>query len=246
MASDIQETPFVKQLAANDRPTREKALSSVQTYLCSGRTFTTIELLKIWKGLFFCIFHTDRPIPQQRLSKSLASLLLPLPTTLFLPFLHAFWKTLIQYWSQIPSLRLDKYLYLLRQYVAYSFTYLQQHAWNGELVLGYLDLLEGVYSGKSEDGVGALSAGDGKVPDGVRYHVLDVWVDGLVETEGWEGVGVMRPIERLGIKGRTKVVRERAKGVLGDERLQGIVERIGDGGEEHGGDEEEEFGGFAD
>ena len=103
-----------------------------------------------------------------------------------------------------------------------------------------------MYSGKSEDGVGALSAGDGKVPDGVRYHVLDVWVDGLVETEGWEGVGVMRPIERLGIKGRTKVVRERAKGVLGDERLQGIVERIGDGGEEHGGDEEEEFGGFAD
>ncbi|KAF6227816.1 hypothetical protein HO173_011918 [Letharia columbiana] len=244
MASNIQETPFVKQLAANDRPTREKALSSLQTYLCSGRNFTTIELLKIWKGLFFCIFHTDRPIPQQRLSKSLASLLLPLPTTLFLPFLHAFWKTIIHYWSQIPSLRLDKYLYLLRQYIAYSFKYLQQHAWNRELVTGYLDLLEGVYKARSEDGIGALSAGDGKVPDGVRYHVLDVWVDGLLETDEWEGVGVMRPVERLRIEGRTKVVRERAREVLGDERSQGIEERTGNDGEDRRGDEEEEFEGF--
>ncbi|CAF9939378.1 MAG: hypothetical protein ALECFALPRED_008084 [Alectoria fallacina] len=237
MAPTIQETSFVKQLAANDRPTREKALSSLQTYLCSGRTFTTIELLKIWKGLFFCIFHTDRPIPQQRLSKSLASLLLPLPTTLFLPFIHAFWKTIIQYWSQIPSLRLDKYLYLLRQYIAHSFKYLQQHAWNGELVAGYLELLDGFNEGKSEHGVGALSVSDGKVPDGVRYHVLDVWVDGLVETEGWDGFEVMRPVERLRTEGRTKAVRERAGGVMVDERLKGDQDM-------GGGDEEDEFAGF--
>ena len=98
-----------------------------------------------------------------------------------------------------------------------------------------------MYDGKSEDGVGALSAGDGKVPDGVRYHVLDVWVDGLVETEGWEEVGIMRNVEGLMTKGRTKVVRERAREVLGDERLQGI-----DDGEDRGGDEEVEFEGFGD
>lgn len=80
-------------------------------------------------------------------------------------------------------------------------------------------------NGKTEDSLGALNAGDGKVPDGVRYHVLDVWVDGLVETEGWEGVGVLRPVEILRTKGRTKIVRERARQVLGDERLQGIEKR---------------------
>ncbi len=111
---------------------------------------------------------------------------------------------------------------------------------------GYLDLLEGVWKGKSDDGIGALSAGDGKVPDGVRYHVLDVWVDGLVETEGWEGVGVMRPIENLRIDGRTKVVRERARNVLGDQRLEGIAERTGDDGEDRASDDEGEFAGFAD
>lgn len=109
-----------------------------------------------------------------------------------------------------------------------------------------MDLLEGVYRGKSEDGIGALSPGDGKVPDGVRYHVLDVWVDGLVDTEGWEVVGVIRPVERLRTKGKTKIVRGRAREVLGDERLQRIEDKTGDDRKQRGGDEEGEFEGFAD
>lgn len=112
---------------------------------------------------------------------------------------------------------------------------------------GYLDLLEGFWDGESEDGVGPLSVGDGKVPDGVRYHVLDVWVDGLVETEGWDSVRVMRPVEKLKAEGKTKVVRERAREVLRDERLQGIEEgRTGDEEEDRGSDDEGEFEGFAD
>lgn len=78
----------------------------------------------------------------------------------------------------------------------------------------YLDLVEG------KSGPGPLSAGDGKVPDGVRYHVLDVWVDGLVECEGWDETVVMRPVERLWRQGRTKIVRGRARDVLDDERLK--------------------------
>ena len=84
-----------------------------------------------------------------------------------------------------------------------------------------------------------MSPGNGKVPDGIRYHVCDVWVDGLVEVEGWEGVEIMRPIERLSREGRTRVVKERAKGVLEDERLKD------EGREASGSDSEEgDFEGF--
>ena len=108
-------------------------------------------------------------------------------------------------------------------------------------------MIEGAFRGKGEDGIGALSAGDGKVPDGVRYHVLDVWIDGLVETDGWDGVGIMRPVEKLAREGRTKVVRERAREVLRDHRLQGVEEGTGDDEEDHGRDDDEgEFEGFAD
>lgn len=52
-----------------DRPTREKALCSLRTYLTSTHKFTPLELLKIWKALFFCLspppFPTNpsRPLP---------------------------------------------------------------------------------------------------------------------------------------------------------------------------------------
>jgi ribosomal RNA-processing protein 1 len=104
------------------------------------------------------------------------------------------------------------------------------------LVEGYLDLLEG-------EG-GPLCAGDGRVADGVRYHVLDVWVDGLVGVEGWEERvgGLMRPVVNLKVNGKTKVVRGRAKGVVEDERLRGVED---DGGGEHGdGEGEGDFEGF--
>ena len=97
---------------------------------------------------------------------------------------------------------------------------------------GYLDLVEEL----------PLSVGDGKVPDGLRYHVLDVWVDGLLEVEGWEERGLMRPVGKLAKEGRTKIVRERARGVLGDERLEeGHAERhdVGEDAGEYG-----EFEGF--
>lgn len=79
------------------------------------------------------------------------------------------------------------------------------------------------------------------VPDGLRYHVLDVWVDELegvfgeeeAEEQGEEGVlkerrkevleMVMPLVERMSKEALTKGVRVRAKEVLADERLKGWI-----------------------
>lgn len=89
-----------------------------------------------------------------------------------------------------------------------------------------------------------MCAGDGRVADGVRYHVLDVWVDGLVGVEGWEKrvVRLMRPVENLKVNGKTKVVRLRAKGVVEDKRLKGVEDD--GGGEDGNGEGEGNFEGF--
>lgn len=90
---------------------------------------------------------------------------------------------------------------------------------------------------------GPLCAGDGKVPDGLRYHVLDVWVEEFVTVKGWEGVVgvVMGPVRGLEEGGRTKVVRARAREVLGDGRLvEDEEEEVGVLEESEG-----EFEGFA-
>ena len=68
-------------------------------------------------------------------------------------------------------------------------------------------------------GASVLDGNDEKVPDGLRYHVLDVWVDGLLECDEFVNKGLLEPVQRVTKEGKTKTLRTRAKGVLEDERL---------------------------
>lgn len=68
-------------------------------------------------------------------------------------------------------------------------------------------------------GASVLNVKDGKVPDGLRYHVLDVWVDALLECDEWEDKGLLEPVQRVAKEGTTKVLRSHATSTLDDERL---------------------------
>jgi ribosomal RNA-processing protein 1 len=138
-----------------------------------------------------------------------------LQPSLVLPFLSAFWKTLAREWSGIDVLRLDKFMYLVRLYIRAGWTFFARRGWEDSVLLAeYLGILED----------GPLSTGDRQVPDGLRYHVLDLWIEELERVdEGREGkvpletvIGSVRRLEREGLN---KKVRERAGEVLGDERL---------------------------
>lgn len=78
-----------------------------------------------------------------------------------------------------------------------------------------------------------LSVGDGaaKVPDGLKYHVLDCWVEELDKVDGPRGCpleALMGPVRRVEREGATKVMRTRAKDTLADERLKDWL-AMGDG-----------------
>ena len=110
---------------------------------------------------------------------------------------------------------MDKFLRLVRYYVNASFTYLSAHTWDSSLVADYVLVIGDI----------PLSPTDRKVPDGLRYHVLDVWVEELdsVDREKKEDCPVdeiMEPVRRLEKAGATKMVRERARETLGDQRLR--------------------------
>jgi ribosomal RNA-processing protein 1 len=188
------------------------------------------------------LWMQDKPLLQQRLSDSLATLPSFIQTPVVLPFLRAFWVTMAREWSQIEGLRLDKYLYLIRQYVHASFEYLSKDEWKDtEAIDEYVRILEDT----------ALSTTDVKVPNGLRYHVLDVWVDELEKVEEqWEGKAdtlerVLAPVEKLAKEGRGKTVKESAKECLEDERLKAWRGDKGEDDELEAG-EEEEWGGIED
>ncbi|KAL1885551.1 hypothetical protein Plec18167_001045 [Paecilomyces lecythidis] len=81
-----------------------------------------VDLLKVWKGLFFCFYHSDRPLTQQSLARSLSYSIVPsLPHSTLHRFLRAFWITIGRDFHKIDRIRLDKYLYLIRCYVGVAF-----------------------------------------------------------------------------------------------------------------------------
>ena len=151
-------------------------------------------------------------------------------------------------WNGIESLRMDKFLYLVRVFLNASFTFAARGQWEDKKVR------EEVLAQLSEI---PLSPRDPKVPNGFRYHIVDIYIDELdkVDTDRSAPLEEMlEPMRRLEKEGITKAVRKRVGNELMDER---VSDWKGERKEQESGDEEEaeasdednddgEFGGFDD
>ncbi|KAI9734911.1 MAG: hypothetical protein M1834_001991 [Cirrosporium novae-zelandiae] len=288
MASDVSKSPFAKQLVSSgtvftipyidavcdagavDTKEREKALQSITLYLTTqhNTTFSTLDLLKIQKSLFYCLYHTPPFLPAQRLTTHLSNtLFLCVPPPLFLPFLSTFWTTFNREYPNLDRHRLAKYLLFARQMFRASIAYLAKEGWKAhDEAVGvdkWVELMEKspLSTGREEDvDEGEEENVDAetrvKTPDGVRYHVLDVYVDemtGVSESDDGEGMPVERllePIRRLEKRGWSKVLRKKAKEILEDERLKklrrGEDDEKGGDGEADGGDDDDGWEGIED
>ncbi|POS87138.1 hypothetical protein EPUL_001500 [Erysiphe pulchra] len=210
----VEQTPFMKQLVANDKSSRDSALDSLRKYLSGRRELSPIEILKLWKGLFYCMWMSDRPLAQQALASSLAQLVFILPLENVIPFLRGFWQTMQREWTNIDVLRMEKFLLLTRRYLAASFEVLKKYKWKEELVQEMLLLLSEI----------PCNAVELRIPNGMRYHIIDIYVDelerlGFLEDESEAPVEkLLEPLKNLA-KSPTKTVRLKAKETLEDKRL---------------------------
>ncbi|KAJ4361161.1 hypothetical protein N0V95_002130 [Ascochyta clinopodiicola] len=241
MATD---SPFIRNLASSDKEIRDNALDSLRTYLGGRSEISELDLLKLWKGLFYCLWMQDKPALQQRLSRDLASLVSTLRSGVALPFIRAFFLTMAREWTNIEALRLDKYLYLIRQYINASFKYLATKKWKKAVLEEWNTIVEET----------PLNPTNMKIPNGLRYHVLDVWVDELEKVESdWESEKkqevletLVQPIEKLAKNGGLKVVREAAKETLAEDALRAWRGQEDEVMAEPESEEDDEWGGFED
>lgn len=234
-----------------DPALRRSTLKTLLSHLSASPTpqITALQSLQIWTSLFYTIYmHDSRstaPLSTQTLITTLSTTLLlrTIPRenpSLKLALTAGFWETISREWSGIDRHRMDKYLLLIRLMLRAVFGVLywstceeaseeEKEAARGQVEgLGRWPLSSGRGSGEGR-----------KVPDGIRYHVLDVWVDELemafrdAEGEGGEGGKegeekrkkavvdmVMGVVEGVATETLTKGVRLRAKDVLADARLQ--------------------------
>ncbi|KAG6868881.1 hypothetical protein C0993_008629 [Termitomyces sp. T159_Od127] len=156
-----------------EKSVRDKAVKNLSVFLSeSTNVIPKSDLDKLWKGIFYGFWMSDKPLVQQALATELADLVLSISqTTSALAFLRGFWEMIVREWSGIDRLRIDKYYMLVRRFVNASFRLLIRAEWDANVVDQYNDIL--TTSG------GPLCPSDLKVPTSLAYHLADIYIEEL-------------------------------------------------------------------
>ncbi|NXX32045.1 RRP1B protein, partial [Nicator chloris] len=170
------EVQFAQRLAANEKRIRDRALKKLRGYI-GVRTqrpaggFSQEELLKIWKGLFYCMWMQDKPLLQEELAANISELIHVFQNTEARHlFIQTFWQTMNREWNGIDHLRLDKYYMLMRLILRQSFEVLKRSEWDEGLVEPLLQLL-----------MKEVMDPDSNSPTGIKFHFIDIYLDELAK-----------------------------------------------------------------
>ncbi|XP_002528509.2 ribosomal RNA processing protein 1 homolog [Ricinus communis] len=160
---------LIKQLAACDNKTRNKTLNLLlSTWLPSqSAKISDEEMKKLWKGLFYCVWHADKIPAQTNLSNRLASLLPELQFSLSVQYFTVFLVTMRREWTGIDGLRLDKFYYLIRKFLHFFFLLLKKNSWDLEIVKRLMGVLVD-YTFLDDDNL---------LGNGVNYHIASVFIE---------------------------------------------------------------------
>ncbi|XP_036767895.2 ribosomal RNA processing protein 1 homolog A [Manis pentadactyla] len=177
MAPRVQlslEIQLAQRLAGNEQVTRDRAVRRLRKYIVARTQqaaggFTHDELLKVWKGLFYCMWMQDKPLLQEDLGRTISQLIHAFQTTeAQLLFLQTFWQTMNREWIGIDRLRLDKFYMLMRMVLNESLRALKMRGWEDRQVEQLLELL-----------TTEILHPDSQAPNGVKSHFLEIFLEEL-------------------------------------------------------------------
>ena len=166
-ASDRVMTQFARNLATGNRKTRAQALGALEKWLQGrGEGASELELRKLWRGIFFCVWMVDKAPVQLEVSRTIARLVHCFEAPAHAArWLRCWGSTLRGEWGKLDKHRIDKYYTLIRQVVVEAVNYARARAWAAD-ACGAL--------------VGALDAElVRQLPNGPRLHLADVLLEAL-------------------------------------------------------------------
>ncbi|KAB2620458.1 ribosomal RNA processing protein 1 A-like [Pyrus ussuriensis x Pyrus communis] len=161
---------LIKQLASCNKSSRDRALRVLlKTWLPAQLNLQDDHMKKLWKGLFYCLWHADKVPVQTQLIDRLSSLVLSLHLQLSLHYFSVFLLTMRREWPGIDALRLDKFYLSIRRFMTSFFTLMRNNLWDLELVKRLMGVLE----------ERTFLADDKCLGNGVNYHIASVFLEEL-------------------------------------------------------------------
>ncbi|GJN01468.1 hypothetical protein PR202_ga18737 [Eleusine coracana subsp. coracana] len=176
-AVSAQATAIARRLASCNAGTRELSVRYLLSDFlpASAARLSATDLLKLWKGLFFCFWHADKPLYQSSVATRLASAVSEAPSPADgAAFLSAYLTTLRREWSHIDIHRLDKFYLLNRRFLNHAFLLLSANSFALDITSQITSILsEKVLLPEADNAITYSSRGLG-------YHVAEAFLDELL------------------------------------------------------------------
>eukprot|EP00897_Mesotaenium_endlicherianum_P001123 jgi/Mesen1/11010/ME000098S10409 len=156
-------------LASVDKRTRDRGVSVLIRWLTGKAEVQEEDLKKIWKGLFYCMWHSDKAPVQADLATSLAGIVEALAPANGVLFFRVFLLTMRREWAGIDRLRMDKFYVLVRKFVASAFSTLAKHKFDDSLIQQFMKCFKD----------GTLMSSDNHAAMGINLHLADIYLQEL-------------------------------------------------------------------
>jgi len=170
------EVIFAQNLASNDKVIRDRAVKKLKKWLGSraatGKYVSEEEMMKIWKGLHYCYWMSDKPLIQEELADNIANIVSCFKhqeSSVF--FFKSFLITLGREWFGIDRLRMDKFMMLVRRCLRQMLAYVKEKEWEVAVVEQLTTILK-------ED---VMMAQPKDTSLGFQLHVADVFLEELAK-----------------------------------------------------------------
>jgi len=168
---------IARRLASCNTGTRERAVRYLLSDFlpASAARLSATDLLKLWKGLFFCFWHADKPLYQSSVATRLASAVSAPPSPADgAAFLAAYLTTLRREWAHIDVHRLDKFYLLNRRFLHRAFLLLSANSFAPDITSQVVSVLSNKALLPEADNVAAGTS------RGLGYHVAEAFLDELL------------------------------------------------------------------
>ncbi|XP_055912128.1 ribosomal RNA processing protein 1 homolog [Eupeodes corollae] len=173
-----QEVKIINALASNDLSQRTKQLKKLRRWLTirsnSSFPFTEEDFLRIWKGLYYMMWMSDKPLVQEELAENLGKLIECFTDIKAgVQFFGAFLRTMCREWFGVDQWRMDKFLMLIRRMMRYMFLFLKKNSWSSAAIKEFnTNIFETILAENTSTGI--------------TMHFMDVFFDELAKVSEGE------------------------------------------------------------
>ena len=115
---------------------RNKAVKKLKKWFSARQEpFSEPEMMRLWKGLYYCFWMSDKPLVQEELAENISSFVscFKSPDSALL-FVKSFLLTMGREWVGIDKWRTEKFMMFTRRFLRSSFKFLSSNSWDESLV----------------------------------------------------------------------------------------------------------------